>query len=87
MAEILDEPVAAVHEQRAGDGVAAHVTVGLLRPVADVDVHVDPELGVLEPLLHPRLVGAQLGDALADPDHEDDATGRRALTGRVVEPA
>ena len=56
--------------------MAADVLVDLLRPVADVGVHVRPERGILEPLLHPRLVGRDLGHALADADDEHDAARR-----------
>src|SRR6185436_9935038 len=52
----------------------------------DVRVHVGPEGAVGEPLLGPRLVGRDRC-ALADPDDEDDAAGRRAFAARVVQPA
>jgi hypothetical protein len=85
--EEVDERVAPVVERSARRRVASDVAVDLLRPVADVRVHVDPERGVLEPLLRARLVGRDLGDALADPDDEHDPARRRPLSRRVVQPA
>ncbi len=87
MAQVVDERVATGRGVRAGSRVAADVAVDLLRPVAHVGAHVRPERRVLQPLLHASLVGADLADALADADDEDDALRRRAFAARVVEPA
>ena len=87
MVEVVGERVASLADRTARRRVAADVAVHLLRPVADVRVHVDPERAVLQPLLQPRLVRRHRCDALADTDHEDHAGGRGLLAAGVEEPA
>ena len=79
MLEVLVEVVAAERDRRARHGVPAEVSVHLLRPVADVRVHVGPERKVRQPVLKVRLVDADVRRALAEADDEDGAScGTRA---------
>ena len=79
--QVVVEVLAAGGDRNAGDRVAPHVAVHLLRPVGHVRGHVRPERRIGEPVLNRVLVDGDVAGALAEADDQHRALRRsRAVT-------